>query len=435
MAFLRCIFCMVMVVISPLFAISQTTFKVELPAVVAVDDTFSVIFKVNTNRVDVNIEDFESLNFQEFEVITGPYITQSIVTSFCNFGSDKSMMTNFVNFDNAVQSTTEYRYVLKAVNTGIFLLGGSTVTVDDKQFTTTAIQVKVLSAAVAKNELIPDIEIPDSDIYVSYVASKDTVYKGEALLTTLLRYRKDELLGVSNNAKCLHTSKSLNGYYRHHLPSLGYMSSDTLIDQFDYAVDTLEQALIFPCQAGVLEVSPVEQFSTIYLMLDTVTSYSDEFKKRVFGDLYGTGSNLRSVDINKKMLSLPFDIVVKELPEDKPSLFQGAIGTFDVDVKLSKDTTMVNEQCSVIVTISGVGNLVHVTAPKLELEGGFEVRSLNDEYRVDRSGYKVIKSFEYPFVFTEKGTFYTPSIEFSYFDLSENRYKTIITEPLSIEVQ
>ena len=86
---------------------------------------------------------------------------------------------------------------------------------------------------------------------------------------------------------------------------------------------------------------------------------------------------------------------------------------------------------------SGTGNLKLVNTPEVAFPKDFEVYDpkIDNKFTLTREGLSGNKVIEYLAIPRHAGNFTIPPVEFSYFDLKSNSYKTIKTEAYSLEVE
>jgi hypothetical protein len=96
-----------------------------------------------------------------------------------------------------------------------------------------------------------------------------------------------------------------------------------------------------------------------------------------------------------------------------------------------------NSADQIELTLAGSGNLKFITAPKILFPESFEVYDTKvvDNIKLTATGTSGSITYTYPFVARAAGVFTIPSIEFSYFDTATKEYKTLHTEPYTIEVK
>lgn len=119
-----------------------------------------------------------------------------------------------------------------------------------------------------------------------------------------------------------------------------------------------------------------------------------------------------------------------------PSDFSGAIGEFEIKTHLGKQNFSVGETNTLKIEISGSGNLRNISKPSLAFPNGFEVLSEGEptDSIFVKNGLIGTRTFSITFRSNSSGAFLLPEIPFTYFDLSENRFITVQTSPIEINV-
>ena len=87
--------------------------------------------------------------------------------------------------------------------------------------------------------------------------------------------------------------------------------------------------------------------------------------------------------------------------------------------------------------ISGTGNLKLIPNPEVEFPEDFEIYDpkIDNKFNITPQGLSGTKNIEYLAIPRYPGKYQIPSIEFSYFDIKSNTYKTLKTEAFNIHVQ
>ncbi|PZP49756.1 MAG: hypothetical protein DI598_07100 [Pseudopedobacter saltans] len=130
-------------------------------------------------------------------------------------------------------------------------------------------------------------------------------------------------------------------------------------------------------------------------------------------------------------------IEAKALPEaGKPTDFSGAIGRFQIHVVPQRISAPAGENNILHVEITGEGNLLPVTLPNIHWPEGVEHYDPKDSQNVDKRRFPVTvsKVFEVPFIGDKQGKVTFAPISFSYFDTETNTYKTIQSDPFTVEL-
>src|SRR5690606_28591298 len=140
---------------------------------------------------------------------------------------------------------------------------------------------------------------------------------------------------------------------------------------------------------------------------------------------------------NKTVSAGKRTINVKALPtEGKPANFSGAVGEFDFSVTASKTHLNASESLQTVVGISGKGNLKLFEIPKLDFPSSLEVYDpeFNESVRTNLSGMEGKVSNSYTVVPAFRGKYPIPSISFSYFNPKTEKYHTLTSGEVMINV-
>jgi len=128
-------------------------------------------------------------------------------------------------------------------------------------------------------------------------------------------------------------------------------------------------------------------------------------------------------------------IDIKALPAaDRPASFSGAVGDFTLATSAQPSKTKTGDPVSMKVEIKGLGNFDRMERPTLTNTDGWRTYQPSEETAaLDDLGLSAVKTFSYPLV-AEKPVSNLPIVEFSYFDPNAEKYVTLKSSPLNIEV-
>lgn len=156
------------------------------------------------------------------------------------------------------------------------------------------------------------------------------------------------------------------------------------------------------------------------------------FSNPFFNDpFFGFG---REEGLNVSSNSTPFE--VRALPlANRPSTFQGAIGSLSILSSIDRDRVSVGDPVRLTCKISGTGNLAAIPAPSPSLGEEFKVGppafSFEGEMNTKHSGSQ---TFEFIITPLQAGLLEIPPIAFSFFQPEEERYYTLATDAHSLRV-
>jgi uncharacterized protein (UPF0216 family) len=128
-------------------------------------------------------------------------------------------------------------------------------------------------------------------------------------------------------------------------------------------------------------------------------------------------------------------IDIKPLPTaNRPASFSGAVGDFTLATSAQPTKTRTGDPVSMKVEIRGLGNFDRMEQPKLTNADGWRTYQPSEATEaLDEIGLSAVKTFIYPLV-AEKPGIALPAIEFSYFDPNAEKYVTLKSAPIAMEV-
>lgn len=127
-------------------------------------------------------------------------------------------------------------------------------------------------------------------------------------------------------------------------------------------------------------------------------------------------------------------VAVEDAPEaDRPASYQGAFGTrFALAVAVAPRRARVGDPLTVTLTLTGQGNLAQAGPPDLKGDPTFTDLFRVEQPTVDQDASRAIYTFSVRPLSFEVAEF--PAVPYSYFDLQKERYVTIHSDPVRIEV-
>ncbi|QDT04103.1 Tetratricopeptide repeat protein [Rubripirellula lacrimiformis] len=130
----------------------------------------------------------------------------------------------------------------------------------------------------------------------------------------------------------------------------------------------------------------------------------------------------------------PIDVVA--IPQDgRPASYRGAVGRYTIDVEASPRDANVGDPITLTINVRGTGPLDLVRAPDLasqsQLVDGFKVADDDLAGYVDGNQ----KTFQTTIRARREGPQQIPPIEFSYFDPDAEKFVTVASDPISVDIQ
>ena len=397
--------------LAALTAYAQTDIKVEVHRVVEVGEQFNVTFIIEGEG---SVSDFSWAPSDDFQLLWGPQSGRSSSVQIVNGKMTKS-----------VQNT--YTYILRAMSKGKFTLPAATAKVKKTQINSSPVSIEVVEGRQASQQ--PQQSQPQTqrqqtatgsgDIQLDLTLSRSEAVVGEPIIATLKLYQRVNVAGFEGAS-----FPSFNGFWSQELeaPTNIEFARETYNGQI-YNAALLRKFVLIPQQAGTVTIDPAELVCLVNIRVSSGgTSIFDGF----FDD-YRT--------IRQKVTSKPVKVKVSPLPAGAPASFAGGVGQFNISAKLSKDVLKTHEAGSLIVTVSGKGNVSLLDAPKVNFPPDMEVYDTKTSDRIDKGGLSGSKTYEFPFIPRSYGDFVIEPIKYTYYDVNAKKYVTLQTQPLNITVE
>ena len=406
-----------------LASLAQTSIKVQAPNVVATDEQFNVSFIIEGE------DSPSSFNWdagENFQLVWGPQ-------------KGTSTSITIVNGKRTKTSQFTYTYVLLPRKAGTFNIPEATATLGGSTIKSQHKSIEVVSGGSSSqgsqssgssssaqggssSQSAATGEIPQDDLFLRFTLSRTNVVVGEPLTATLKLYQRVNIAGFED-AKF----PTFTGFWSQEVlaPSNIEFERESYNNSI-YNTAVLRSWTLIPQQAGDIVIDPAELVCLVNVRVSSGRSNSifDSF----FQDDYRT--------IRKRVVSGAQKVHVSKLPAGSPASFGGGVGTFSLNASISKDSLKTHDAASLIVTVSGKGNVSLLEAPKINFPPDFEVYDVKVSESIDKSGGRTSgsKTFEYPFIPRSHGTFELDPVEYSYYDIGSGKYVTLRSEPMTIKV-
>lgn len=396
------------------------SFKASAPEQVEEGENFRVQYVVT----DSEPSSFKGPKFDSegFELLAGPYT--STYSSY-----------QMVNGKTTSSSSTTYTYTLCASKKGTYTIPSATVSAGGKTLTSNSLTINVIAGSNSNsgntsrrsnrsqqnNDNTQDAGsvISSKDLYVTATASKTHVHEQEAILLTYKVFYTVNLTSLNPNMP------DLKGFHVQEVPlPRDKRPSQETIGGRKYNTIVWSQYVAFPQQTGKLTIPGVSFDAVVVQRMRNLDPW-DAF--------FNSGSSF--TEVNKKIQTQPITITVDALP-DKPSTFSGAVGKFDIKSEITPSEIKTGEALTLKVTVTGVGNTKLIKTPVVTAPKDFEVYDpkVSENTQITRNGMEGNKTFEYVYVPRNPGKYTIPAIEFCYFDLASNSYKTLKTESYELNI-
>ena len=417
------LFCIVAFLLTAIFQMSaQNVIRVEAPDVVAVNEQFNVTFIIEGEK---SPSDFQWSSGDDFQLVWGP-----------QKGSSSSIQ--IINGKRSSSHQTTFTYILIPKATGTFQLPAATALLSGDRISSTQASIQVVSDGASSSRSSGQNggkssgggqtsstgsgEISSNDLFMRLSLSRTEVVIGEPITATLKIYQRANVVGFEN-AKF----PTFNGFWSQetYVPNNIEFKRESLDDKI-YNTAVLRTYVLIPQQSGAITIDPAELVCLVNIR--TAPSTSNSLFDSFFQDEYRT--------IRKRVTTPAVKVKVNPLPAGQPASFGGGVGNFGISARLTTDNLKTHDAASLIITVSGRGNVALLEEPKVNFPPDFEVYDTKTTENTDKSngGTSGSKSFEYPFIPRSHGDFTIDPVEYSYYDVNAGKYVTLRTEPLHVKV-
>ncbi|MCW5907836.1 MAG: protein BatD [Chitinophagales bacterium] len=409
---------------------AQAKFYASAPKSVPVNQGFQLSYTLeNANGGNLKLPPMN-----DFQLIGGP-----------------STSTNMQWINGNVTQSVTYTYILKPKKEGTFKIGKASVQVSGVTMESNELTVEITQAVAQQQQqqrqrnpfdpfaddpffnpqAQPEPEVSQADlekqvkddVFIKLVVNKSSVYKGEMLTATYKLYFRQNLSGFN-----VTKAPAFDGFWSQEV-ELDPQRRPTVenINGKQYnAVDILQYNL-YPQRAGNLSVASTE--------ISTVAQVSVRGRSRNFFDDFFNVGRVQQIPLTLKTNEAT--VQVKELPENgKPADFNGAVGKFNFEAKLSNNETKTDEPITYTFKVSGTGNLKFIESPIVTMPLGFEVYDPKVKENISNStaGLSGSKQYDYLIIPRQPGEYKIKSKSFSYFDPSAAKYFTINSPEFTVKV-
>lgn len=317
--------------------------------------------------------------------------------------------------NNGISTTLEWTIRLRPKRKGDFTLNPAAVTIGDDNFISNSIDIHVVPDSERPKDPNSPEEIAKILMFAEVEVSDRKVYVGEPLNV------KYNLFGLVNPADEINISQKpeWDGFIRENIDIQPGRTQQTVMrNGRRYARWTLESFVLVPQRAGEFSFDPME------MIIPTPVANN----RMAWG---------RQIVNNKDISPIP-NITVLPLPEaSKPESFDGAVGNYDLNVTLSRDSLKTNESVTLNIEVSGRGNINTVRLPEISLPSQIKIFGPTPHHntQANSNGLRGEVKDEYVLVPHFAGTYKIPSIQFSYFDPTTEEYVTLKSEELEFVVE
>jgi len=402
----------------------EVTFTASARSTVGVGETFTLQYVVTGQGTG-----FRGPSIRDFNVLTGP-----------NTSTSSSIRS--VNGRTTMSITYTYTYILQATREGTFDIPAATVVVDQKQYTSNTLKIKVekggggagtSGAGAASGNRAPQQQgqIGPNDVMLKAFITNANPMQGEGIVVTYKIFTKIPISQVSFKKE-----PSFPGFWSENLirDKEKFNQYNQTIDGEQYLVAELRKFTLFPLKAGKITIDPMEVECVAQVKKQTKTRTGDPFFDDFFNDSF---FNNAYASVEKSLKSNPLVIDIKPLPAaGKPADFSGAVGNFTFRSEIDRNSVTANDAITLRMTIAGKGNIQLIDKLPVTFPPDFETYDpkVISDIKTSADGISGSQTFEYLLIPRKPGQFTIKPVSFSYYDLSKHTYVTLTSPLFTIDV-
>ena len=411
------IFLLQLIILAGITKVNAQRFTVNVPSQVSVGENFRLVYSIDTeNAKNFSIGDIPDA----LEIIIGPNTARQI----------SYVMTNG---HTTGSSSITYTYILCATKNGTYTIPPAHITANGKRLSSKSAKVKVSGESPNTggaprmhddSDNHPGLQdagtpISGNDLFIKVNANKRRVHEQEPILLTYKVYTRVDLTQLEGKMP------DLTGFHTQEIP-LPQQKSFHIerVDGRPYKCVTWSQYVMYPQMTGKLEIPSITFNGTVIQQNRNV----DPFEAFLNG---GSGY----IEIKRAIKAPGMTIQVDPLPK-RPANFSGGVGKFNITAQLNKSEVKANEPITLRVIIGGTGNLKLVKQPQVKFPKDFDTydAKITDKTKLTTNGVEGNMIYDFIAVPRNQGSYVIPPIEFVYYDIEANAYKTIKTQQFKLEI-
>ena len=361
----------------------------------ALNERLRIDFVMNQNG-----DNFSPPEFENFQIIGGP---------------NQSIKTSYVNGERKFSKT--YSYFLKPLKKGKLKINQASIEIDGEIYKSLQIEVLITDSVQQPSDSITQY-YNDDDIELRALISKGSPYLNEPITVVYKLYYKAPI-NISDARET--ETPNFKDFWSQIIKIPQLKVKREIYKGQNYNVVEWRKVVLYPQKVGELVISPL----SLNLVLDVPTD-----KRDFFGNvIYDQTSQIISTGMRR--------IIVKDLPQlGKPDSFSGAVGNFEFDVILNKNSLRATESFQAELKVKGNGNLKLFDLPDILVPNSMELFEPEREELISTnlSGMSGSVSKFFTIIPRFQGNFPIEEVEFSYFDPNTEKYKVVKSPRLTIDV-
>ena len=348
-----------------------------------------------------NGDDFTPPSFSGFRVVGGP---------------NQSISNSWVNGKRSFSKT--YTYFLTPTQKGALTIAQATIDIDGETYKTTPVKITVTEAVEVPRDPDSPEYLIDDNLHLVAEISNTRPYLNEAITVVYKLYFRSPLRISDGRAV---ENPQFADFWSHNIDIPQLKVENSTYKGETYSVVVWKKSVLYPQKTGKLTLEPL----SLSLVIDLPSNRRDFFGNRILQQ------SSRTITAGRRTID------VKSLPEKgKPANFMGAVGQFNFDALINKNTLKATESFEIKLKVTGNGNLKLFNLPKLVLPNTLEVFEPEhaENVKTTLSGMQGNIEDNYTVVPRFQGKYPVASVSFSYFDPKKEEYFTLRSSEHIVDV-
>lgn len=397
----------------------DVVFRASAPQQVIMGTPFQLVYTVNQRAKDLRAPELDN-----FDVLAGPYTSQS-------------SSTQFINGKRTSSFTLTYTYTVMANKEGTFSIPPASITVGHESYNSNGLKITVLppdeqpaeqASSSAASSSQPNSSATTSqatgskdDLFIRTVISKTNVYEQECITLSYKLYTLVDVAQFTNNTKI----PEFTGFVKQEKDLGNIQTNLEHYNGRNYQTAVLYETQLYPQHSGDIRIDPAS-FEAIVRVRNRAQVRS------IFDDFFDTYTN-----VSRQLTAPGATIHVKALPSGRPAGYSAGVGQFSMSSSISATELQTNEAVTLKINISGSGNMKMLKTPEVEWPEGFEVYDpkVTNNTKNSAQGMSGTKTIEYLAIPRASGTYTIPPVQYSYFDIQSGKYKSLTTPEYTLVIR
>jgi hypothetical protein len=341
--------------------------------------------------------------------------------------------TNVSIVNGRISSSASFTYALRALQAGHADIGPAKLTYKGKTYTTAPISLNVLAAGSASGS-------PGSpgarggsdargagDIFLRVVPDKTVAYVGEQITLTYKIYFSVQM----TNPELVQLPHATGFWVEDiSLPQQAVLT-DEVVSGRAYKVAVIRKSALFPTTDGDLEVEPL----VVATKIERRTRRMPRDPFDIFNDpFFQLGTDFQPVQVQSPTVKLK----IRPLPTaSAPAGFAGAVGSFNVRSQVDRMQGKTDEAVTLIVQISGTGNIKMLPEPVFSLPADVQRFDPETSEDIRRNQMRIngTKTFKYVLIPRAPGVQVIPAVTYAFFDPERAKFTTTSAPEIRLLVE